>query len=41
MDLKDYSEFVSTVTSNESQNLSSLTRRMSLLDIDEMNMHCS
>ena len=38
MDLKDYSEFVSTVTSNESQNLSSLTRRMSLLDIDEMNI---
>ena len=34
MDLKDYSEFVSTVTSNESQNLSSLTKNVSI-DIDE------
>jgi NTP pyrophosphatase (non-canonical NTP hydrolase) len=38
MKLKDYEEFVSTVTSTESQNLSHLTRRMSLLDTDEVNI---
>ena len=38
MKLKDYEEFVSTVTSTESQNLSHLTRRMSLLDTDDVNI---
>ena len=38
MKLKDYEEFVSTVTSTESQNLSHLTRRMSLLDSDDVNI---
>jgi len=38
MNLKDYEEFVSTVTSTESQNLSHLTRRMSELDTDEVNI---
>ena len=38
MNLKDYEEFVSTVTSTESQNLSHLTRRMSELDTDDVNI---
>ena len=38
MNLKDYEEFVSTVTSTESQNLSHLTRRMQELDADDINI---